>query len=211
LPDWLPLRSEFGAVEVKFSLMHVTGRHRSILPVLLLTLTSVVAASAAPGSPNHLSGETAPYLKRAVSQPVDWYPWGPEAFKRAKELDRPILLDVGAVWCPWCTLMDRDTYTNPATADYINRHFVAVKVDFDASPALVAQLQRAQAVLNLTAGLPLTSFITPDGRLYFGAGYLPAERQGDKPSFREATYEALKRYADKAKLKEDSFQLEVTK
>jgi uncharacterized protein YyaL (SSP411 family) len=211
LPDWLPLRSEFGAVEAKFSFVHVTGRHRSILPVVLLTLTSVVAASAAAGSPNHLSSETAPYLKRAVSQPVDWYPWGPEAFKRAKELDRPILLDVGAVWCPWCTLMDRDTYTNPATADYINRHFVAVKVDFDASPALVAQLQRAQAVLNLTAGLPLTSFITPDGRLYFGAGYLPAERQGDKPSFREATDEALKRYGDKAKLKEDSFQLEVAK
>jgi uncharacterized protein len=107
--------------------------------------------------------------------------------------------------------MDRDTYTNPATADYINQHFVAVKVDFDAAPALVAQLQRAQAVLNLPAGLPLTSFITPEGRLFFGAGYLPSEAKGDKPSFCEAAAEALNRYGDKAKLQEDSFQLEVAK
>jgi hypothetical protein len=107
--------------------------------------------------------------------------------------------------------MDRDTYTNVATAEYINQHFVAVKVDFDSAPDLVAQLQRAQAVLNLPAGLPLTSFITPDGRLYFGAGYLSVERKGDKPSFREAAEEALKRYADKSRIGEESFQLEVAK
>jgi len=96
--------------------------------------------------------------------------------------------------------MDRDTYTNPATADYVNQHFVAIKVDFDAGRALVAQLQRAQAVLSLPDGLPLASFITPEGRLFFGAGYLPPEAKGDKPSFGEAAAEALKRYGDKAKL-----------
>jgi uncharacterized protein len=179
--------------------------------LLLLILTSLAVPGVAQGGENHLSGQAAPYLKRAVSQPVDWYPWGAEAFKRARELNRPILLDVGAVWCSWCALMDRDTYTNPTTADYINQHFVAVKVDSDASPKLVAQLQRAQAVLNLPAGLPLTSFITPDGKLYFGGGYLPAERQGDKASFREAAQEALTLYADKSKLEEQSFQLEVAK
>jgi uncharacterized protein YyaL (SSP411 family) len=72
-------------------------------------------------------------------------------------------------------------------------------------------LQRAQALLNLPAGLPLTSFITPDGKLYFGAGYLPAQHKGDKPSFREAASEALSRYADKAKLEQESFQLDVAK
>jgi uncharacterized protein YyaL (SSP411 family) len=107
--------------------------------------------------------------------------------------------------------MDRDTYTNPAAADYINQHFVAVKVDFDASPDLVAQLQRAQAVLNLPAGLPLTSFITPDGKLYFGGGYLPAEHKGDKPSFREAADEALARFMNKSTIEEESFQLEGPK
>jgi uncharacterized protein YyaL (SSP411 family) len=132
-----------------------------------------------------------------------------EFFRNLLELDRPILDDVGAVWCPWCSLMDRDTYTNFATAEYINHHFVPIKVDFDAAPDLVAQLQRAQAILNLPAGLPLTSFITPDGKLYFGGGYLPAEHKAHKLSFREAAEEALKRYADKSKIAEESFQLEV--
>ncbi len=179
--------------------------------LLALGLASIVATGPAQGNPNHLRGQTSPYLKRAVSQPVDWYPWGADAFQRATNLNRPILLDVGAVWCPWCSLMDRDTYTNVATADYINQHFVSIKVDFDSAPELVAQLQRAQAVLNLPAGLPLTSFITPDGKLYFGAGYLPVDRKADKPSFREAAEEALKRYADKGKIEEESFQLEITK
>ena len=138
--------------------------------VLIATTIARMDTAQATAS-NHLAGQSSVYLIRAAGQPVDWYPRNAEAFKRAKELDRPILLDVGAVWCPWCGLMDRDTYTNPETAEYVNQHFVAVKVDFDASPRLVAQLQRAQAVLNLPAGLPLTSFITPDGKLYFGAGY----------------------------------------
>ncbi len=90
------------------------------------------------------------------------------------------------------------------------QHFVAVKVDFDASPKLLAQLQQAQVVLN-PAGLPLTSFITPDGRLYFGAGYLPAEHRNGKPSFREAADEALARFANRSKVEEQSFQLELEK
>jgi uncharacterized protein len=179
--------------------------------LLTLVLAGTVAASQAEGNSNHLSGQTSQYLKRAVSQPVDWYPWGAGAFQRAKQLNRPILLDVGAVWCPWCILMDRDTYTNTATADYINQHFVSVKVDFDVAPELAAQLQRAQAVLSLPAGLPLTSFITPDGKLYFGAGYLPVDRKAGKPSFREAAEEALRLFADKGKIEEESFPLEITK
>jgi uncharacterized protein YyaL (SSP411 family) len=178
---------------------------------ILLSLMVLAASLALSGATNHLAGQNSLYLSRASSQPVAWYPWGADAFQRAKELNRPILLDVGAVWCPWCSLMDRDTYTNPESADYINRHFVAVKVDFDASPKLVGQLQRAQAVLNLPAGLPLTSFITPDGRLYSGAGYLPAQKKGDKQSFREAAEQALQDYKDKQKLDDESFQLEVAK
>src|SRR5579864_5726080 len=179
--------------------------------LLMLDLAFIIATSPAQGNLNHLRGQTSQYLKRAVSQPVDWYPWGPEAFRCADELDRPILLDVGAVWCPWCSLMDRDTYTNVATADYINHHFVSIKVDFDSAPELVAELQRAQAVLNLPAGLPLISFITPEGKLYFGAGYLPAEHKAGKPSFREAAEEARNRYADKSKIEDESFQLEVAR
>src|SRR4029077_18224377 len=169
---------------------------RMIFALAIVFSLAWTAAAPAQEKRNHLSGESSPYLKRAIAQPVDWYPWGAAAFGRAKELNRPMLLDVGAVWCPWCDLMDRDTYTDAVTADYINQHFVAVKVDFDASPKLVAQLEQAQAVLNLPAGLPLISFITPDGRLFFGAGYLPAEHKNGKPSFHEAADEALARFAN---------------
>ena len=86
-----------------------------------------------------------------------------------------------------------------------------MKVDFDASPKLVAELQRAQAVLNLPAGLPLTSFITPDGKLYFGAGYLPSEGKGGKQSFKGEAEQALKEYANKQQINNESFQLEVAK
>ena len=184
---------------------------RMIFALAIVFSLAWTAAAPAREKLNRLGADNSPYLKRAISQPVDWYPWGPAAFGRAKELNRPILLDVGAVWCPWCDLMDRDTYTNAATADYINQHFIAVKVDFDASPKLVAQLQRAQAILNLPAGLPLTSFITPDGKVYFGAGYLPSKHKGDKQSFQESADEALARYAQKSKIDEESFQLEVEK
>jgi len=147
-----------------------------------------VASVVGQTNPNHLAGEQSRYLSRAMNQPVDWYPWGADPFKRAKELHRP---------------------SNVDTANYINQHFVAVKVDFDASPKLVAQPQQAQAALNLPAGLPLTSFITPDGRPYFEAGYLPAERKNGKPSFREAADEALARFANRSTVEEQSFQLEL--
>lgn len=177
--------------------------------LIAMALASVTYSHAA--TRNHLDGQTSSYLKRAAKQPIDWYPWGPDAFKRAKELHRPILLDVGAVWCAWCSLMDRDTYTVPGTAEYVNQHFIAIKVDFDASTGLVAQLQRAQAVLDLPAGLPLTSFITPDGKLYLGAGYLASEANGDKLSFKDTAELALRSYANKQASDKDSSQLEVPK
>jgi uncharacterized protein len=185
--------------------------YRRVRIVVVLLGMVCVATGIARATPNHLTVEDSPYLRRAVGQPVNWYPWGKDAVRRAKESNLPILLDVGAVWCSWCDLMDGDTYSNVDTAAYINQHFVAVKIDFDASPNLVAQLQRAQAVLNLPAGLPLTSFITPQGKVYFGAGYLPAKHKGGKLSFREVADEALARFADKPKIDQGSFQLEVEK
>jgi len=82
------------------------------LLLLPLVMLGFVASAVGQTNPNHLAREQSRYLSRAMNQPVDWYPWGADPFKRAKELHRPILLDVGAVWCPWCAFMDRDTYTN---------------------------------------------------------------------------------------------------
>ena len=169
---------------------------RNVLALLLLTWTSLVVSDGAQASPNHLSGQAAPYLNRAISQPVDWYPWGAEAFERARELNRPILLDLGAVWCGWCDLMDRESYNRPELAAFINANFVAVKVDYDAQPQLAAELERAQAVLNLPSGLPLTGFLTPGGKLYFGGAHFPRATKGDKPAFEDVLKRALRLYRD---------------
>ncbi len=158
---------------------------------------------------NHLRGQSSPYLSRAARQAVDWRPFGKQAFEEARRVHRPILLDVGAVWCPWCELMDRESYTLPENAAFINQNFVAVKVDYDATGPLVAQLERAQAVLNLPAGLPLTSFITPAGELYYGAGYLPPDHRNDQISFREALAEALRRFMNQNNTHQDSFKLNL--
>lgn len=188
------LESEFEAV--KPCEPPLPGMRRNVLPLLLFTWTSLVVSNAVQASPNHLSGQTAPYLKRAIFQPVEWYPWGADAFKRARELNRPILLDMGAVWCGWCDLMDRESYNRSDLAAFINANFVAVKVDYDAQPQLAADLERAQAVLNLPSGLPLTGFLTPGRKLYFGGTYFPRETKGDKPAFEDALKQALHLYRD---------------
>jgi uncharacterized protein len=176
----------------------------------LFMMGALVAASTLGFSQqfNHLRGQNSPYLSRAASQAVDWHPFGKQAFEEARRLHRPILLDVGAVWCPWCELMDRASYTLPENVEFINRNFVAVKVDYDSSGRLVAQLERAQAVLNLPAGLPLTSFITPAGELYYGAGYLPPAHLNEQISFREALAEALRLFKSQS-THQDSFKLNL--
>jgi len=125
------------------------------LLLLPLVMLGFVAGAVGQTNPNHLARERSRYLSRAMNQPVDWYPWGADPFKRAKELHRPILLDVGAVWCPWCTLMDRDTYCNVDTANYINQHFVAVKGRLrclpEAGGAAAASPSRAKSSCRATS------------------------------------------------------------
>jgi uncharacterized protein YyaL (SSP411 family) len=181
---------------------------RMIFALAIVFSLAWTAAAPAQEKLNHLSGEGSPYLKRAISQPVGW-PLGRCGFSACERAELPHTFRCGGGVVSLVRPDGSRDYTNAATADYINQHFVSVKVDFDASPQLVAQLQRAQAILNLPAGLPLTSFITPDGKLYFGAGYLPSEHKGDKSSFREAADEALARYAEQSKIDEESFQLKV--
>ena len=203
--------SELGAVK-SYSFPYLPGMRRNVVPLLLLAWTSLVAPSVAQASPNHLRGQAAPYLKRAVFQPVDWYPWGADAFKRARELSSPILLDIGAVWCGWCDLMDRESYDPPELVAFINANFVAVKVDYDTQPQLAAELERAQAVLNLPSGLPLTGFLTPGGKLYFGGTYFPRETKGDKPAFEAVLKQALRLYRDhRAEVERDGVELNKEK
>ncbi|HEY9137453.1 MAG TPA: DUF255 domain-containing protein, partial [Terriglobus sp.] len=113
---------------------------------------------------NALSGSSSSYLRSAMHQPVQWLPWGPEAFERAQAEDKPVLLDVGAVWCHWCHVMDRESYEDGDTATLINEFFIPVKVDRDERPDIDARYQSAVAAISGQGGWPLTVFLTPDGR-----------------------------------------------
>jgi hypothetical protein len=105
------------------------------------------------------------------------------AFARAQAEDKPILLDIGAVWCHWCHVMDRESYENPEIAAIINEHYVAVKVDRDERPDVDARYQAAVAAITGQGGWPLTAFLTPDGRPYFGGTYIPPDDRYGRPGF----------------------------
>src|SRR5579875_3766754 len=104
---------------------------------------------------SRLTNETSAYLRGASHQPVDWYPWGEEPFQRAKELDRPIL-DIGAVWCHWCHVIDRESYDDEEIAKIINENFIPVKVDRDERPDVDRRYQQAVSALTGQGGWPLT-------------------------------------------------------
>jgi uncharacterized protein YyaL (SSP411 family) len=138
---------------------------------------------AVPGRVNGLAIAASAYLRSAMHQPVRWMEWSDSAFDRAAKEDKPILLDIGAVWCHWCHVMDRESYEDAATAEIINEHFVAVKVDRDERPDVDTRYQAAVSAISGQGGWPLTAFLTPQGKPYFGGTYFPPEDRHGRPSF----------------------------
>jgi uncharacterized protein YyaL (SSP411 family) len=133
---------------------------------------------------NSLANAASAYLRSAMHQPVDWMEWGEEAFALAQKEDKPILLDIGAVWCHWCHVMDRESYENAETARLINEHFIAVKVDRDERPDVDTRYQAAVSSISGQGGWPLTAFLTPDGKPYFGGTYFPPDDRHGRPGMR---------------------------
>ena len=129
----------------------------------------------APSLENRLAASTSPYLRSAAEQPVFWQQWEEEAFALAKELDRPILLDIGAIWCHWCHVMDRLVYEDEEIAALINEIFVPVKVDRDLRPDIDQRYQRAVTAITGRGGWPLTAFLTSDGEVFYGRTYIPPD------------------------------------
>ena len=146
---------------------------------------------------NRLKSSTSPYLRSAAHQPIDWHEWGEEALARARAEDKPILLDIGAVWCHWCHVIDRESYENPAIAKIINEHFVAVKVDRDERPDVDARYQSAISAISGQGGWPLTGFLMPDGKPFFGGTYFPPEDQMGRPGFRRILLAVADSYRNK--------------
>ena len=137
----------------------------------------------APTHANSLAQAASSYLRSARHQPVQWHAWGEAAFARAQAEDKPILLDIGAVWCHWCHVMDRESYENPEIAALINQNFVAIKVDRDERPDVDARYQAAVSAISGQGGWPLTAILTPDGRPYFGGTYFPVGDRYGRPGF----------------------------
>ena len=147
--------------------------------------------------PNLLATEASAYLKSAAHQPVHWLPWGEAAFARARAEDKPMLLDVGAVWCHWCHVMDGESYEDAGVAEVLNREFVCVKVDRDERPDVDARYQRAVQALSGQGGWPLTAFLTPEGEVFFGGTYFPPDNnQYGRPGFRSVLLQVARVYRE---------------
>jgi uncharacterized protein YyaL (SSP411 family) len=146
---------------------------------------------------NRLAQETSPYLLQHAGNPVDWYPWGDEAFARARDEDRPILLSVGYAACHWCHVMEHESFEDDATAALMNEHFVSVKVDREERPDVDAvYMEAVQAFNRGHGGWPMTVFLTPDGRPFFGGTYYPPEPRHGLPSFRQVLQAMAEVYRD---------------
>ena len=122
---------------------------------------------------NRLINESSPYLLQHAHNPVDWYPWGPEALERAKEEDKPILLSVGYSACHWCHVMEKESFENTQTAALMNELFVCIKVDREERPDIDSIYMTAVQAMTGQGGWPMTVFLTPEGKPFYGGTYFP--------------------------------------
>jgi uncharacterized protein YyaL (SSP411 family) len=146
---------------------------------------------------NSLSKASSAYLRSAMHQPIHWHEWGEEVFAAAQRENKPILLDIGAVWCHWCHVMDRESYDNPEIAEIINQRFVAVKVDRDERPDIDSRYQVAVSSISGQGGWPLTAFLTPTGKPFYGGTYFPPDDHYGRPSFKRVLLSIANAYHEK--------------
>src|SRR5580692_3181761 len=148
-------------------------------------------------SHNSLARASSSYLRSAMHQPIQWHEFGEEAFAAARAADKPMLLDIGAVWCHWCHVMDRESYDDPETAAIVNEHFIAVKVDRDERPDIDSRYQAAVQAVSGQGGWPLTAFLTPGGKPFYGGTYFPPQDGYGRPSFRRVLLSIANAYKEK--------------
>lgn len=132
---------------------------------------------------NRLASESSPYLRQHAHNPVDWYPWGEEALTRAKAENKPIVLSIGYSACHWCHVMEKESFENPGIASLMNQHFVSIKVDREERPDLDQIYQNVAQLITRGGGWPLTVFLTPDLKPFFGGTYFPPEDRYGRPGF----------------------------
>lgn len=141
---------------------------------------------------NRLSKEKSPYLRHAAQQKIDWYPWSDEAFETAREQNKPVFLSSGAIWCHWCHVMAKECFENEDIVKLLNEKFINIKLDRDERPDIDRRYQSAVSVMGFGGGWPLTVFLTPDKKPFFGGTYFPPEESLGRPGFKKV----LKAVAD---------------
>jgi uncharacterized protein YyaL (SSP411 family) len=147
-------------------------------------------------TPNRLAGETSPYLLQHAHNPVDWYPWGEEAFEKAKREDKPVFLSIGYSACHWCHVMERESFEDEATADLLNRDWVSIKVDREERPDIDSIYMTAVQMMTGHGGWPMSMFLTPDGEPFYGGTYFPPHDRHGLPSFRKVISHLAHMYRD---------------
>lgn len=154
---------------------------------------------------NRLQHETSPYLLQHKHNPVDWYPWGGEAFERARVEDKPILLSIGYSACHWCHVMEHESFEDPETAALMNEHFVSIKVDREERPDVDDVYMQATLIFTSGhGGWPMTVFLTPDGRPFHAGTYFPPTPRHGMPSFRQILMAASDAYRNRRNELEES-------
>ncbi|RME62150.1 MAG: thioredoxin domain-containing protein, partial [Alphaproteobacteria bacterium] len=144
---------------------------------------------------NRLARETSPYLLQHRHNPVDWWPWGPEALAAARDQNKPILLSVGYAACHWCHVMAHESFENPEVAALMNRLFINIKVDREERPDIDHIYQTALAVMGEQGGWPLTMFLTPAGEPFWGGTYFPHPARYGRPGFMTVLQQIAQAYA----------------
>ncbi len=146
---------------------------------------------------NSLAQASSSYLRSAMHQPIRWHEWGDEAFATAQRENKPILLDIGAVWCHWCHVMDRESYDEPEVAQIVNEKYVAIKVDRDERPDIDSRYQSAVQAMTGQGGWPLTAFLTPEGKPFFGGTYFPPQDHYGRPGFKRVLLTIAEAFSEK--------------
>jgi uncharacterized protein len=146
---------------------------------------------------NSLARASSAYLRSAMHQPIQWHEWGEEAFAAAQRENKPMLLDIGAVWCHWCHVMDRESYDDAEVAAIVNEHFIAVKVDRDERPDIDSRYQAAISAVSGQGGWPLTAFLTPEGKPFYGGTYFPPTDGYGRPSFKRVLTSIANAYKER--------------
>src|SRR5262245_22469296 len=148
---------------------------------------------------NRLANETSPYLLQHAHNPVDWYPWGPEALARARDLDRPIFLSIGYSACHWCHVMEHESFEDPEVGKILNEHFVPIKVDREERPDLDAIYMTAVQLQTGHGGWPMSVFLTPKLEPFYGGTYFPPQDRHGLPSFKRLLGAILTAWQDRRK------------